>query len=226
MYSAVHEYVVDRINKSVIESFPYPYIIIDNIFPDNLYKLLLKNSISNTSLLNLKAMKRVGSGYSDSRSVLNLEPHMPKLDNGIKDFWENFAKYMHYHFQSMIMKKFKLSMKNSKGDLLYTRDTKNYSLGPHTDKITKLLTCLIYLPADNTNVNLGTSIYTPKDDNFRCIGGPHHKHENFNLYKTVDYIPNRMFCFLKTDKSFHGVEPIDIEVERNLLIFDIQKNEV
>jgi len=223
MYSGVHNYIVDKIKNATIYDYPFLHLIVDDIFPTDFYNLLLENKLSDLDLYNLKDINRVGTGYSDSRKVLNLEPEMPQLKNNYKEFYENFAKYMHYHFQSLIMKKFKLSLRGTKGDLLYTRDTKNYSLGPHTDKTSKLLTCLIYLPMDDKHSFIGTSVYTPKITNFKCKGGPHYKSSNFDLVKTINYIPNRMFCFLKTDNSFHGVEPVTVEVERNLLIFDIQK---
>jgi hypothetical protein len=66
-------------------------------------------------------------------------------------------------------------------------------------------------------------MYTPKDKQFTCPGGYHHKVHHFDLYKTIPYIPNKFFCFLKSDKSFHGVETIDVEVDRDLIIYDIQR---
>jgi hypothetical protein len=38
----------------------------------------------------------------------------------------------------------------------------------------------------------------------------------------MPFVPNSLFVFLKTDRSFHGVEPVtDPDVRRWLLLYDI-----
>jgi hypothetical protein len=40
---------------------------------------------------------------------------------------------------------------------------------------------------------------------------------------TMPYLPNSLFGFLKTQNSFHGVEPVkEVDVQRNLLLYDIR----
>ena len=223
MFSDVHKHVTRKLANTVIEKYPYPHLIIDEIFPADFYKQLIKNEIAKESLLNLRDSNRVGTGYSDARYVMNLDEIMPVLDTSIRTFWENFAKWLNYYFKNMLLRKFNQSTTNVAVDALYTKDYQTYKLGPHTDKISKILTCLIYLPEDKSNTKYGTSMYLPKDKSFICKGGPHHKREHFDLYKTIPYEPNKLFCFLKTDNSFHGVESVDSDIERTLLIFDLQK---
>ena len=70
---------------------------------------------------------------------------------------------------------------------------------------------------------LGTSVYRPKDPAFTCWGGKHHAYEPFDKVATVEFLPNRMMAFPKTERSFHGVEPIKREnVNRPLLINNIR----
>lgn len=222
MFSIVHKHIVEKIENVVIEKDPYPHFVITDFFPQFFYEELLKNDISVDQMINLKESKRVGSGYSDSRYVLKLEKELNSLKTN-KTFYENLAKYIEYFLSNLLLQKFNQPTQNVITDILYTKDYKSYSLGPHTDKRTKVLTSLIYLPKDNNSKNIGTSIYVPKDRTFRCPGGPHHKLENFELVKTIPYLPNTMFCFLKTDNSFHGVEKINEDIERTLLIIDLQK---
>jgi len=43
----------------------------------------------------------------------------------------------------------------------------------------------------------------------------------------MEYLPNALFAFLKTDFSFHGVEPIrERDIERNLLLYNIYLRKV
>jgi hypothetical protein len=223
MFSDVHNHIINKIDNAVIEKYPYTHLVVDNIFPKDFYQKLVENPIPNHLLYNLKSNKRVHDTYSDSRYVLSLKPELPELENNIKDLYQNLSKYFYFYFKNILLKKFNLTFSNLHTDFLYVRDFKSYSLGPHTDKTSKVLTSLIYLPKSKSEIEMGTSIYLPKDRNFRCQGGPHHNREKFDLYKTIPYEPNKMFCFVKSDVSFHGVEPITKEIERNLLIFDLQR---
>ena len=39
----------------------------------------------------------------------------------------------------------------------------------------------------------------------------------------MPYLPNTLFAFMKTDHSFHGVEPVrGDDVRRDLLLYDIR----
>lgn len=223
MYSDVHNYISKKIKDTTIATFPYEHIVIDNIFPENLYKQLTENYIPDNVLSQLKDSNRVGNGYSDSRYVLKLQSNMPYMEEKLRHVWQNFAKYISYHFIHLILQKFNIPEHDLFSDILYVKDKQNYSLGPHTDKVAKVLTCLFYIPINDVNKNHGTSMYLPLDENFRCSGGPHHEFNKFKLHKTIEFIPNRLFCFKKSDVSFHGVEPVTENIVRNLIIFDLQR---
>ena len=107
-------------------------------------------------------------------------------------------------------------------EVLVVRDHTNYKLGPHTDAPHKLLSLLFYCPDDESQKHLGTSVYLPIDPDFRCGGGPHYPHDRFRKVVTMEYRPNALFAFFKTDNSFHGVEPIhEAHVLRDLMLYDI-----
>jgi hypothetical protein len=95
------------------------------------------------------------------------------------------------------------------------RDFGGYAIGPHTDGRKENMTILFYLPKDDTQEHLGTSVYTPKDRDFTCDGSKHHEFDTFNKVKTARYVPNTCFGFVRSDNSFHGVEPSN--AERNLM---------
>lgn len=88
------------------------------------------------------------------------------------------------------------------------RDFEGYSIGPHTDGSEKS-TILYYLARDDKNPHLGTSIYVPKEEGFTCDGKKHHPVNKFNKVKTVPYLPNTGFGFIRSNNSFHGVETTD-----------------
>jgi hypothetical protein len=107
-----------------------------------------------------------------------------------------------------------------KDECLLIRDVAGYHIGPHTDSPQKVITVLFYLPSDESLVGAGTSIYVPRDSSFTCEGGPHYEAKDFVINYTMPFKPNSAFAFLKSNNSFHGVEPC--EGTRDVLLYDIR----
>lgn len=102
------------------------------------------------------------------------------------------------------------------------RTKTGFILGPHTDLPHRVITLLFYLPETNKFSEAGTSVYKSRDPDFKCAGGPHHGFENFQKLMTMNYLPNTVFGFFKSDQSFHGVEPWqDPEFRRDTLQYEI-----
>ena len=160
------------------------------------------------------------------------------LDEGPPDakqtFWNDLAAWMYGPrlFQSMITKfaqsaadRFgdKLSKIGMTSEVLVVRDRTKYAIGPHTDAPHRFLSMLFYCPRDSSHEHLGTSLYLPLDPKFTCEGGPHYDFDKFVKVDTMPFRPNSLFCFVRTDRSFHGVEPItDDAVARDLILYDIR----
>jgi hypothetical protein len=105
------------------------------------------------------------------------------------------------------------------------KDLSDYSIGPHTDHPIRVLTLLFYLPFTNELSHLGTSVYHPRNISFECEGFHHYPFQDFIRLFTAPFHPNSMFGFIKTNRSFHGVEPIAQKgIERNLLSYYLQWN--
>jgi hypothetical protein len=133
-----------------------------------------------------------------------------------------FRNLMLEKFRGFINQRFQGQTVTFYDEALLVQDTTNYSLGPHSDSPRKVITFLFHLPKDESQRHLGTSIYVPKERNFRCAGGPHYQHAHFDRLWTMPFVPNSLFVFFKTDASFHGVEPIgDADTRRWLLLYDI-----
>lgn len=99
------------------------------------------------------------------------------------------------------------------------RDETGYALGPHTDGPAKVVSVLSYL-THALRPQLGTSIYRPKQEGFTSAGGPHLPREDFDLLATLPYAPNILVAFPKTDDCFHGVEPVEPGLRRDILFLD------
>lgn len=225
MYSGVIEHISEKIKSAVIQQEPYNWIEIDNFWPEDFYQLMLERRISSDCMFSLKEMDRVKDKYSDGRLVLKLSKKITILSQPIRQFWEDVGDILRGTVEPLLMEKFKIIGSAAGREVLYTRDSGGYRLGPHTDRVDKLFTALFYLPQTAQNPTLGTAIFTPRVPGFTNKGGDHFKFEGFDVYKVIPYVPNKMFCFLKSQNSFHGVLPVEVEVERDLLIFDVVRQQ-
>lgn len=234
MSSDVSLHVTYKVANAPIKPFPYPHIYLQDVFPPDFYRELRAHLPPAEAYQDLKALNRVGAGYPDTRLVMVVTPeNVQALPEPSRSFWNATAQWLlGGAFGQMMTSKFAEFLEQRFGDLRQTRfydeallvqDYTTYSLGPHTDSPAKVLSFLFYLPPDDSLAHLGTSIYVPKDPGFTCPGGPHHGFEKFDRMATMPYLPNTLFAFLKTDNSFHGVEPIqETGVRRDLLLYDIK----
>jgi hypothetical protein len=165
--------------------------------------------------------------------VLNLQPQeIALLESKQEKFWAEVANILQsndfasaiidYLFSHIKLRLIGEKVINVHSSTMLCNLKQGYSLGPHSDSPHKLITILFYLPKDNKNTELGTSIYTPRDIQFECTGGPHYRFSDFELLKTAPFIPNSLFGFVKTDNSFHGVKKIEVAgADRNTLALNL-----
>lgn len=239
MFSRVSEHFEKRLTDTPIEQSPYPHLFIENVFPNDFYHFLLNNTPDNNKLKTLTSLGRVGASYPTSRKIVKLEKESLESFDGevYSGFWNRLSDWMASpqfykpvisKFNPLIKERFNNDLSKIKlvPETLYVQDETSYSLGPHSDAESKVITLLFYLPKDDSMKKWGTSMYVPKDPNFKCVGGPHHSFDKFNLLKTMPFIPNSMFGFFKTDNSFHGVEPVTDPIRRDLLLYDVKYKKI
>ncbi len=235
MSSAAELHMLYRIGNAPINPYPFPHVYVRDVFPADFYGELLRHLPPPDAFSPLSKARAMGSDvYDKTRSVLVLAPeHVGKLAEPYRGFWERTARMLlSGNLGSLLFGKFgQLLQSRFKGqadvqffdEALLVQDSQDYALGPHTDTPAKVLAFLFYLPADDSQAHLGTSIYVPKEPGFTCLGGPHHGFERFERMLTMPYLPNSLFGFLKTSNSFHGVERVnDPGVRRNLLLYDVK----
>lgn len=224
------------IERAPMRTFPFPHVYVESVFPDDYYAEIRRNWPSASRFVTLESTGRVPAGAYPERFIMPLtKDKVNALSGEGRAFWSDFAAWSleSNRFLMAAMDKFEPYVRQRFGDALETlsfshevlvvRDHSNYRLGPHTDSPRRVLSLLFYCPDDDRYSHLGTSMYTPVDPAFRCEGGPHHPFEHFEKVATMDYRPNTLFAFVKTDASFHGVDPIrDADVLRDLILYDIR----
>jgi hypothetical protein len=232
MSSTVENHLIYQVINAPVRSYPYPHMYIPDIFPKDYYDELQRNIPDPKVMLPINQVRPV-KGY-DERFVLELESEQVEtLPEGNRRFWKDLAHWMLAgRFREAMLAKFKplidLRFQGQEGaiefydEALLVEDITKYALGPHSDAVRKVITMLFYLPKDESQSHLGTSIYLPNDPQFRCDGGPHYKFKDFTRLVTMPFKPNALFVFFKNATSFHGVEPVtDPDTRRWLLLYDI-----
>jgi hypothetical protein len=236
--STVEEHVLYQIANAQMREYPYAHIYVENVFPEEFYSRMRTNWPATSSLVSLADTGRVSKGAYPERFILPFtQLELLKLGEERSPFWLDFGDwFLGNRFMTAVIDKFAQHVHARFGDMMYqntysvdsliVRDLTNYSIGPHTDAPHRLLSLLFYCPDDNSRSHLGTSIYVPNDPDFRCSGGPHYPHNRFRKVRTMDYRRNSLFAFIKSDRSFHGVDPIgDQAVGRDVLLYDIRVNQ-
>lgn len=108
--------------------------------------------------------------------------------------------------------------------LMITSDCQNFLLKPHTDSGPKVVTVLFYLAEEGQPEDWGTEFYVPKDQNFNSFASHHFERDDFSLAKCAPFTPNALVAFVKTDRSFHGVDARGLEGgrRRNMVILNLE----
>lgn len=237
MFSAAKRHMVYRIANAPVLAYPFPHLLVHDLFPRDFYARIQAMLPPEDEYVPLKSTGRVGAGYSPRRlSMFADRTRDGSMEPARAEFWRavfdmmmetELGNWMMAKFYDVIAPRFGLDNPAQNVELrpetFLMRDLDSYSLGPHTDSPSKVVSVLIYLPANADRADLGTSLYAPLDPGFTCQGGPHHPFENFERIVSMPYVPNTLFAFPKTRSCFHGVEHVEgADARRDILFFDLR----
>jgi hypothetical protein len=234
----VEQHVRYRIANAPVLGYPFPHFYLEGVFPDEFYRELRSHLPELGEYKRLDETGTVAKGMYKERFICSSsELEEREFERGSGTFWaelnswllaDEFAQLFLARFRHEIDERFVHGAElKIETDCRLVRDFTNYAISPHTDTPRKLVSLLFYLPADDSMKHLGTSIYAPVDPGLRCEGTAHHRREGFKKVATMEYKPNTLFAFFKTDRAFHGVDRIaDSDVVRDLLLYNIYVTKV
>lgn len=213
-------HVAQRLRMSEIVSDPYPHYFLENVFPEEFYRELLRHLPDRDAYQNLfeiTTLKLDHFRFRDQRDVADGWTESLPLE--MRSFWESFNDwFLGPEFAQAVLHTFAGPIHDRFGaeaawpevsvEVQLIRHEAGYFLQPHSDANSKLVVLLIYLPQDDSTKHLGTSLYRPRDPAFTCADSHHHPFENFDNVETAPYLPNSLLAFERSDRSFHGVEPL------------------
>ncbi|KJV08758.1 hypothetical protein VZ95_15695 [Elstera litoralis] len=218
--------------------WPHGHSYISPVFSEPFYDSLRAHLPPAEAYTPLGATGKAAEGDYGMRSGFLLDaPHKARVSPAVGDFWQSlfdrvfdaeFAETLVAHFREAIDARLAAEgavwPTSIKRDMILVRDASSDGVKIHTSDPKNLITLLFYLPEDARYAPCGTTLYLPKQRDFRCWGGPHHGFADFDKVWTAPFLPNSLYMFVKSDDSFHGVEPIQIEgMRRDLLLFYVHR---
>lgn len=227
-----------RILNTPVRPWPHPHLYVEEVFPTDFYAELRRSMPAAEAYTPLAKTGKVAQGDYEMRAGFLLDKrHLGQVPAEVAEFWTGlFDEVLNGEFASALlarhaedirqrMEREGVAMPQSPDrDMILVRDSSSDGVKIHTSDPRNLLTLLFYLPEDERNAGCGTTLYLPKDRSMRCWGGPHHDFAGFDPVWTMPYRPNSLFMFVKTDESFHGVKPIQVEnLRRDLLLYYIHR---
>lgn len=233
LYIQNNEHMINRLNNTSVENYPYPHFFINNIFTDEFYQFLRTICPLDSECPNLKELGLVPRGYPDNRQTLPIKDYLRRhthLYTYVTDRYRQTELRRLYNwfkafFLPRMLTKFNIQQPAKMYDeLLYVVDSKGYGLHSHTDYEMKIFSALFYMPTDNIGSEYGTNIDIPEDPTYTSSRNKFNPTIKFNIWKTVPFVQNSMFAFLRTDNSFHSVSKIDQDIKRYTLVYDIKKD--
>jgi hypothetical protein len=193
---------------------PFPYVIVHDLFPADVYRGMVANFPPKEQMRNM--MKHYPNRY-----LLFL-----KNDDGfyggagqLSAFWTEFRDVQLKELRGAVEEKFNVKADTTGAILM--RDIPGYRIGPHTDCGERIVTGLVYMPEDASRPECGTVLYRSEHSDPRGQLGDDHTLQGFEEVAVAPYLPNTALFFLKGARSWHGVEPCDIE--RRVISFDLQR---
>lgn len=205
------EHFIRRLRSAKVDRDPFPHYVLEQVFPGDYYHELLRNLPPSEVYENLYEVTDSKLDHFRHRDQRDMDQGWTdRLPDEQKTFWDSFNQwFLSEELAAAVMKSFgretwpELSVESQ-----FIRHRAGYYLGPHSDLYTKLVVLLLYLAPDDSTEHLGTSLYRPKQAGFSCPDSKHYPFADFIRVKTVPYRHNSMLAFVRSDTSFHGLEPL------------------
>ena len=226
-------FVLERLRSARVEANPFPHYYLEGVLPENYYEQLLNHLPSSDVYENLYEVTDLKLDHFRHRYQRDLNAGWTDaLPPRLQTFWNSFNEwFLSAELAQAVLQSFAEPLRARIGEpsewpevsveAQFIRHRAGYFLGPHSDLYTKLVVILLYLAPDARAERLGTSLYRPKAEGFSCRDSKHYPFEDFIRVETAPYRPNSLLAFVRSDISFHGLEPLteqDVATEGRDLI--------
>ncbi len=206
---------------------PYVYGYIDDFLPEETYRRLAASFLDPGDTGNSEVLK-----YGKKR-ILFLAPPVPD-DIPFNQEWkelvaaisspgyiadcynwirDNYNHELHPDetYAKMTEERFKMEAADLRMQCEFSSLDGGTFLAPHSDSPDKFMSCILYFAPDEwrSEYGGGTSVFVPKDSS--CQKNWNNRFltaDDVTTAFTCDFVPNRLFFFIKNHNSWHGLSPV------------------
>jgi hypothetical protein len=213
-------FVLERLRCARVEDNPFHHYYLEDVLPEDYYQQILAKLPQSDVYDNLYEVTDLKLDHFRHRYQRDLnEGWTSALPPQQQTFWNSFNEwFLSPQLAQAFLESFAEALRPRIGEQAawpevsveaqFIRHRAGYFLGPHSDLYTKLVVGLLYLAPDARVERLGTSLYRPKVEGFACPDSKHYSFDDFVRVKTAPYRPNSLLAFVRSDVSFHGLEPL------------------
>ena len=207
-------FIVTSVDAATSSNSPFPHLVFDRVFPDDVYALMLANMPEVTDYRPMHGRSK-GHDLADgthTRVKIDLFPeyirHLPRQKRALWDvvgralcarpvrdaFVRRLAGPLERRFGARFAKTGMYPIP------ILTRDIPGYLITPHTDTRWKGITVQLYLPRDRSTAHIGTIFHEKLADG------------SLPKRKQMSFVPNSGYAFAVGTDTWHSAHPVGTEV--------------
>jgi len=212
------EHMVRAVSAATAERHPFPHVIIDGLFPFEIYREMLVLLPPRPLYEAFQYEKNARGGQSTRERFQLTNASIDRMSGRQRSLWlavrdtlgsPAFRAAVFQQLRSGLAIRFGIAEDKAAGTPGYPlpelfRETSGYSIKPHPDTRKKLVTMQIALASDRTQEHLGTQFFR------RSLNPAHMLREprGFEVVKQAPFLPNTGYAFSVINnlrlKSWHG----------------------
>ncbi len=219
LYNRLVQHGLKVINATVAEESPFPHVLLQGIFPNDVFQHLL-NFYPPTSCFIKANPKHHSNEYGGStRQRMTLaEASLDTLPDTHHMVWatvraaissQSIRDALFSKLASGLCRRFGVSRDQLPQIPAFPRgqlysETEGYRIAPHPDTREKIVTMQFAFPSDDSLEDVGTEFYTRSLNPLHFFREP----RGFSISKTMPFLPNHAYAFSVLNdiglKSWHG----------------------
>ncbi len=225
MANNLEQQVQARLDGSVVNTEPFPFLYVEDIFPKNYYYKVdsIFPSKDQMSIIDGKEYKVLDTPLKErmTLTMFNRGILYSELDNyPHKNKCIQMRQWLTNFLVPKVAAKLGIEMPDVwDDDTRFVVDLPGYVKRPHTDIPQKIFSILIYMSESKS----GTTILKPKQQGFRDDYGYDHRFDEFEEVFDPPFKPNCLMAFPRTDTSFHCVKKIGRGEYRKAIHINVRK---
>src|SRR6184192_2198029 len=210
------EFIVDSARRGRADSTPFHHLQFDRVFPDDFYSAMLQAMPASEDYRAMSGKTKMASSRPDgkpTRAKIDLFPeYLRHLSSEKRAIWDVVgqalrSKELGRVFTDRLAPGLERRFGANFAKLriypvpILTRDIPGYRVFKHTDSLWKGITVQLYLPPDDSNIDIGTIFHERMPD------GTKPKRAQ------MPFAPDSGYAFAVWNDTWHSADPVGPEVK-------------